>query len=413
MRSKLSFILLLAIFGLAMTDTLRQKKIGIIAKAIKKVHDRSIKRKLQGTDNANTNSTSEEGKRADDPAEEIPANTPISTTTPPQTNNPNAGIQIMKFHNFKAAGKKIQFGVFFFFFKRPIPLQVIIRLRVTSNSRRMRNLENEQAESVPSTCELKDKSLVDKIDETGEKFDYDCNAVTKNLDASKANITLNTDVPMTVKDSKGVSTSVDFNDVNFKGNSSEQASSLQEVEEEDPNNQINLKDVDIEGGNANEFTLKGTVEPAGGLKTGDSFDITVPNEGQDEPATVTCEVQSVVGGEVTMQCKSDTDLKSKMSNFHNVATTVNGKPLDISVKDGMKNESPVQTGKHYDPANNGNTNRYYRKSSGGLSGGAIAGIVIACVVVLAAASIAAIMLRKPSPPIDNTTVVGLKTADNI
>lgn len=48
-----------------------------------------------------------------------------------------------------------------------------------------------------------------------------------------------------------------------------------------------------------------------------------------------------------------------------------------------------------------------------LSGGAIAGIVIACVVVLAAASIAAIMLRKPSPPIDNTTVVGLKTADNI
>ena len=413
MRSKLSFILLLAIFGLAMTDTLRQKKIDIIAKAIKEVHDRSIKRKLQGTDNANTNSTSEEGKRADDPAEEIPANAPVSKTTPPQTNNPNAGIQIMKFHNFKAVGKKIQFGVFFFFFKRPIPLQVIIRLRVTSNSRRMRNLENEQAESVPSTCELKDKSLVDKIDETGEKFDYDCNAVTKNLDASKANITLNTDVPMTVKDSKGVSTSVDFNDVNFKGNSSEQASSLQEVEDEDPNNQINLKDVDIEGGNANEFTLKGTVEPAGGLKTGDSFDITVPNEGQDEPATVTCEVQSVVGGEVTMQCKSDTDLKSKMSNFHNVATTVKGKPLDISVKDGMKNEHTVQTGKYYDPANNGNTNRYYRKSSGGLSGGAIAGIVIACVVVLAAASIAAIMLRKPSPPIDNTTVVGLKTADNI
>jgi hypothetical protein len=154
-----------------MTDTLRQKKIDIIAKAIKEVRDRSIKRKLQGTDNANTNSTSEEGKRADDPAEEIPANTPISKTTPPQTNNPNAGIQIMKFHNFNAVGKKIQFGVFFFFFKRAIPLQVIIRLRVTSNSRRMRNLENEQAESVPSTCELKDKSLVDKIDETGEKFD--------------------------------------------------------------------------------------------------------------------------------------------------------------------------------------------------------------------------------------------------
>ena len=58
-------------------------------------------------------------------------------------------------------------------------------------------------------------------------------------------------------------------------------------------------------------------------------------------------------------------------------------------------------------------NIYYRKNSSGLSGGAIAGIVIACVVVLAAASIAAIMLRKPSPPIDNTTVVGLKTVENM
>lgn len=55
----------------------------------------------------------------------------------------------------------------------------------------------------------------------------------------------------------------------------------------------------------------------------------------------------------------------------------------------------------------------YRKNSGGLSGGAIAGIVIACVVVLAAASIAAIMLRRPKSNTDNTTVVGLKTVDNL
>ena len=53
-----------------------------------------------------------------------------------------------------------------------------------------------------------------------------------------------------------------------------------------------------------------------------------------------------------------------------------------------------------------------KKSSGGLSGGAIAGIVIACVVVLAAVSIAAILLRKPSRPMENSTVIPM-SSDNI
>ena len=59
-------------------------------------------------------------------------------------------------------------------------------------------------------------------------------------------------------------------------------------------------------------------------------------------------------------------------------------------------------------------NRFsYMKSSSGLSGGAIAGIVIACVVALIAASIASIMLRKPARSDDNTTIVGLKTIENM
>ena len=58
--------------------------------------------------------------------------------------------------------------------------------------------------------------------------------------------------------------------------------------------------------------------------------------------------------------------------------------------------------------------RTFSKSSSGLSGGAIAGIVIACVVVLIAAAFAAIMLRKPrTTPLDNTTVSGLKTVENL
>ena len=396
MSSKLLFILLLEIFGLAMTDPFRQKKIDLIARAIKEVHDRSIKRQLQeNTDTTPANST-EDGSA------------PIKTR--PQTNKPNAAIQIVKFHNVQANGKKIHVEAFFFFLKRLIASEINFTLRIAPNSRRMRNLADE-AEAVPTTCKIKDEAKANTIDETGEKVDYNCDGEAKNdIDPNNVNITLNTDVPMTVTDSSGVST-VGFDDVNFRGNSSEQASNLLEVQPENPGDQINLKDVDIESNNKDSFTLKGKVEPADGLKNGDSFDLTVPNGGKDEPATVTCEVQTVNNGEVTMECKPDTDLNSQMSDFHNVATTVNGKNLDIAVKGGMTNTKHVSTGEYYNPTDN--TSRYYRKSSSGLSGGAIAGIVIACVVALAAASIAAIMLRKPAPPIDNTTVVGLKTVENI
>jgi hypothetical protein len=403
-----------------MSYTLRQKKVALIAKAIREISERNMKRKLQDiepTSTPTTNSTTEEGKNAEDPAEEIPADTKVSEQGT-NTNKPNAGIQVVKFHNFKTEGKKINFGIFFFFLNRPIARTVVFRLRVTvgGSSRRIRNLEVEKAESVPSTCEIsdKDKSLAGTVDETGKKVDYDCEATTKELNAAEANITLNTDVPMTVKDKDGNSEPVDFDNVNFKGNSSNQASNLQEVGDEDPEKNVNLKDVDLVGGDKNSFTLKGTVEPADGLKKGDTFDLTVPTSSQTEPATVTCKVTQISSdGETTMECKSDSDLNSKMADFHNVATSVNGNPLDVEVKGGVTNQKPVKTGDYYDPAENGITNRFYRKSSSGLSGGAIAGIVIACVVALAAASIAAIMLRKPAPPIDNTTIVGLKTVENI
>jgi hypothetical protein len=402
-----------------MSYTLRQKKVALIAKAIREISERNMKRKLQDTEpttTPTTNSTTEEGTKADDPPEAIDPETPISRKTPPLINNPNAGLQIVKFYNFKSDFKDIKFGLYLFFFRMRIARRVHFRLRVNvgGNSRRNRNLEEEQAESVPSTCEIKDLSLVDTIDETGNKIDYDCEATTKDLNASQANITLNTDVPMTLEDKDGKDTTLSFENVNFKGNSSNQASNLQEAEE-DTSKDVNLKDVEIvlPDGNEKSFTLKGKVEPANGLKNDDTFDLTVPTSSQKEPATVTCKVKKVIDGEATMECTSDAELNSKMSDFHNVATTVNGNPLNIEVKEGMKNEDPVKTGQYYVPAGNGNTNRYYRNSSSGLSGGAIAGIVIACVVALAAASIAAIMLRKPAPPIDNTTVVGLKTVENI
>ena len=59
--------------------------------------------------------------------------------------------------------------------------------------------------------------------------------------------------------------------------------------------------------------------------------------------------------------------------------------------------------------------RTFSKSSSGLSGGAIAGIVIVCVVALIALALAIILLRKPqnTKHLDNTTVSGLKTVENL
>ena len=108
----------------------------------------------------------------------------------------------------------------------------------------------------------------------------------------------------------------------------------------------------------------------------------------------------------TIECNTDeTPIRTNYGNLtlssHNSDTLY----LTFNIPPDVNNEEIINT--------NTARNTYYRKSSSGLSGGAIAGIVIACVVVLAAASIAAIMLRKPAPPIDNTTVVGLKTVENV
>jgi len=126
---------------------------------------------------------------------------------------------------------------------------------------------------------------------------------------------------------------------------------------------------------------------------------------------IICKVESTSSssGETVLNCAGDAN--TDMKNINSLTGSNSDYSLTLYVKNWQNTDTQIITGKYNtnDPSNN----IMYRKDSSGLSGGAIAGIVIACVVVLAAASIAAIMLRKPTPPIDNTTVVGLKTVDNI
>lgn len=419
MRATFSFILIFAIFGFALTDKLRQKKIALFAKAIRDVYERRqrILQEAQSTDGTG-NSTSPEEIDADSPNQKVAPNS-LPPLPPNQIGNTNANLQIMKFHDFEAKDKKnVNFGVFFVFYKMKIVSSVTIRLRVTG-SRRLRNLADEP-ESIKSECTISNnnKNLAGTDGGEGTKANYDCSAETVDFDATKANFALDTAVPMKLKYDNGTNVEMNFAKVNFIGNSSNHSSSLQDLKEEDGGDDkkdVDLTNVELAQQNDDSFTLKGTANPKGELNSSDIFAFFVTENGKQKLLLCYVEESNSKTGETILRCNGD-DMNIQLKDLHMNSASDSEHNLYISVKNGFENTTPLKITNPKDNDNdndNGNGNRYYRKSSSGLSGGAIAGIVIACVVVLAAASIAAIMLRKPSPPIDNTTVVGLKTADNI
>ena len=424
MRYIFSIFLIFAIFGLSLSDELRQKKIQLMAKIIRNTRalEKIRKRMLQETRPTSapepySNSTEPEDEtKADEPPKEVNPDSPVSKKGT-NVGNPYSAVQILKFHDVKTTKNVILFGVYFFFYRKPIARRVIFRLRVTSKSRRIRNLDDQEtAESIPSECSLVDPSLEGQQSEDGKKVDYDCTAQTEKVDATKADIALNTDVDMALVDKNNKTETVDFNNVNFRGNSSEEAENLQTVE---TNKEVELNDVELLSNDKNSFKIKGIASPANALSEDDEvFNFKIPSYDGNNSKTidVICDIVSTdtSSGETTLEC-SGGDVNATTADLHLASGSNNKNTLNLNVKNWNEpNPTEIKTGKYYDGGSPSN-NIVYRKNSSGLSGGAIAGIVVACVVVLVAASIAAIMLRgsKPTPPIDNTTVVGLRTVENI
>ena len=365
-----------------------------------------------------------EDSNAEEPPKPIdPTVVPVSTKGT-KVGKLNSLIQIIKFHDFKSEKNKITFSVFFFFLNKPIARKVMFRLRVTSKSRRLRSMDDgTKAESVPTTCNLKNTTLADTEHKDGQKVDYDCSAPTKNIDATKANISLNTDVDMILEDKNGKQT-LDFNEINFKGNSSQEASCLQ-VAEDMPKTNVDLNDVERIKFDKDSFRIKGKAVPKNVLKKDDKIPFKIQNKnkaGEIIIEEVTCTVESIdIGsGDAVLDCKGDSN--TTMKDLHSLIGSEGDYYLSLNMKDWQNNTDILQSGKYYKEGyEEGNTGTSYsynniknKNNLKGLSGGAIAGIVIACVVAIAAATIAAIMLKKPSPPpYDNTTLVDFKTAENI
>jgi hypothetical protein len=283
----------------------------------------------------------------------------------------------------------------------------IFRLRITYNSR-LRNLAED---SVPSYCTIKNPNLVGVVpsEDNPQNVDYDCNA-TALQDKPIGNVTLNTDINMQlskVQNGKEVYDSLDFSEINFNGNSSEESQSLQQ-NTKTISSTVSLKDAEASV-DKTTLKLKGTFDPSNKLTTGTTVPLSILTEtssGDNENVEYDCTVKPTSPGELDCDTSSY-PLKTTVQNLHlSTGTTSDNTLVTVYMKDYNRNSTDIIT--------TGSSSRYtYNKSSSGLSGGAIAGIVIACIAVLLAASIAAIMLRKPAPPIDNTTVVGLKTVENV
>ena len=322
-----------------------------------------------------------------------------NNSTTPSTYQDNL-IQIRKFHKFERpkSSKIIKFGAFLYFLNRIIPRNVIMRVVIRYSSRRtLRGLDdNIDAESVRTVCELKKeyKEYEGQVG-NGTNVDYDCNAETsKDKEVGEAKI--DTEKPMVVGNE-----SIDVSEIDFHPDSATGAQNLVNENSTQEIGVLSIKDVKPYEQN---LTLTGKVIPPTLLLTG-PYDIDFYDTERGEMKTLNCKADQN-GENFTLVC--DTSKNPLTTNYGNLTLSkieTNDLYASFNVPPDQE-ETPIRAGV------SGN-NIYYRKNSSGLSGGAIAGIVIACVVVLAAASIAAIMLRKPSPPIDNTTVVGLKTVENV
>lgn len=288
-----------------------------------------------------------------------------------------------------------------------IVLSATLRLRVTG-SRRLRNLADD-AESIKAECTIKDLRFAGRDGGEGTKADYNCKGETVDIDATKANFALDTDVPMKLKYVNRTTEEMNFVKVNFIGNSSNHSSSLQDLKEDDDIKDVDLANVELEQQNFGSFTLKGIANPKDELNVYDVFQfITTKN---DKQKLLICKVEesNKKTGKTILNCNGD-DMNIQLKDLHMNSASDAEHNLYILVKNGFENTKPLTI---TNPNDSSNTNKYYRKSSSGLSGGAIAGIVIACVVGLAVASIVIIMLRKSSPSVENTTVIGLRIVENI
>ena len=413
---------------------------------IGKIYREKKLRELQNSDESQAQDTDKgteepqgEHIEVDAPPVIVAPDVPVSTKgykkkkSSPSSSSPSTrpatSLKINKFYNYVAPPeqpKVIRYNTLFSFLNVIIAFTINLRLRIAYSFGRLRNLQDESAaESVPSTCYINNPELAGK-NGTGANIKYDCNATTTYNATDITNVTINTDVPL-----KADNQSFSFENVTFNGNASEEASNLVEATDQVEGEPIDIRDADITV-EEDKVVFTGTVAGDEGASTAkamydgkETFTMLLSDfsSGEEKFEEYDCQISSYTAdgdnGKVDMTCETpNKNLKNPNAFNLDDSLSIGERVVTLHMKEGVS--TPVNwevvstdTDKTTDATKTDAVNNIsYRKNSSGLSGGAIAGIVIACAVVLIAASIVAMMLRKPAPPLDNTTVVGLKTVDN-
>ena len=379
-RILLSFLVLILLNIVETEPSEFAKRLGKALIMMKKLKEEYKLRKLQEATDSTEDDTNTEK---------------ISTT------NTSAPIQIFDFYGYEkgtASNGKIPFTfkVLFYFLGIPIPDTVMLPLKVTTGS--LRQLQSGE-QDIYATCTPSDSTEPDEDEQRGRSKEFNCSGEAEGSSISNVKYDDSRKIK-TIKD--GVTTSYPGGDVYFADGA--QANKDQIDKAPSYAGVFVLKNGVVENTDENDgkFDIKGAMDkdkdinPINNqnldLAISTSQNLTCTVSGSTDSSVITCDTNK--------EPMSETDLHGKSgltSNDYKVyLTMING---NSTIKEG-----------EYEAA----TSPTYRKSSSGLSGGAIAGIVIACVVVLIAAAVAAIMLRKPTPPpVDNTTVTGLQTVENM
>ena len=239
-------------------------------------------------------------------------------------------VQIMKFHSFKTESRKIHFGTFFYFFKKQIPYSVIFRLRITYNSRQ-RNLQEATADSVRSDCIITDEAKAGLTINDGVNINYYCSANSAK-DAKNAKIELNTDLDLALVDKEGKIDSIDFNEINFNGNASNEAKDIKENKEILNGESQILKDTTVSKDN---YILKlfGTLTSSNSLRL-----LELHNKDK-----ITMELNNKENGQETIS-KYDCTLNSVSAPSYELNCDTSSNPINTDVK-----QLHLSSGKSTDP----------------------------------------------------------------